>query len=413
MALDFTALDFETANGFRGSPCSVGLVRVRNGQPVERAYWLMRPPVGFDRFDARNVGIHGITAAQVAGAPRFADVFGDMADFIGSDPLVAHNAGFDIGVIESALEVSGRDIPRFDYACSLVMARRTYDLPSYALPVAAMEAGHPLENHHDALADAEACAWIMIDVVERRRAARQPADLQMAGLQLADPQLTDRPLLERPDAGAHFATEGESTPPVTTGSAGTASRTLTMRSSTGLLEAGLAEFLALDGVRLRQLEARRAGTSPESRATRQARGLGPVFDSTVVLPHAERMPDLMHWPDEGINPEPAADADPAHPLYGHTVVFTGNLGMPRQEAKNRAAAWGARTGSRVNAQTTMLVVGDGFRSEDLGAATRGGAIGHRKTRDALARRQQGQHVELVSEPEFLQMLDGNWPDAAV
>ena len=408
MALDFTALDFETANGFRGSPCSVGLVRVRDGQPVERAYWLMRPPAGFDRFDARNVGIHGITAAQVAGAPRFAEVFGDMADFIGSDPLVAHNAGFDLGVIESALEVSGRDIPRFDYACSLVMARRTYELPSYALPVAAVEAGHPLENHHDALADAEACAWIMIDVLERRTAARQPAARQAAGQQTVDGLVVERQTLSpAPAVAARIEDGGESR------SWGTTGPNRATQSSAGLLEAGLAEILALDGVRLRQLEARRAGTKPESRATRQARGLGPVFDSTVVLPHAERMPDLMHWPDEGINPEPAADADPAHPLYGHTVVFTGNLGMPRQEAKNRAAAWGARTGSRVNAQTTILVVGDGFRAEDLGAATRGGAIGHRKTRDALARRQQGQHVELVSEPEFLQMLDGNWPDAAV
>ncbi|GAA1118640.1 exonuclease domain-containing protein [Citricoccus alkalitolerans] len=411
MALDFTALDFETANGFRGSPCSVGLVRVRNGQPVERAYWLMRPPAGFDRFDARNVGIHGITAAHVASAPRFAEVFGDMADFIGSDPLVAHNAGFDLGVIESALEVSGRDIPRFDYACSLVMARRTYELPSYALPVAAVEAGHPLANHHDALADAEACAWIMIDVLERRTADRQRPG-QQAGQQRVGGLLVERHVSSPdPVVAERIAGGGESRPLGTTGT-NRAVQSST-GASTGLLEAGLAEILALDGVRLRQLEARRAGTKPESRATRQARGLGPVFDSTVVLPHAERMPDLMHWPDEGINPEPAADADPAHPLYGHTVVFTGNLGMPRQEAKTRAAAWGARTGSRVNAQTTILVVGDGFRVEDLGTATRGGAIGHRKTRDALARRQQGQQVELVSEPEFLQMLDGNWPDAAV
>lgn len=352
MALDFTALDFETANGFRGSPCSVGLVRVRNGQPVERVHWLMRPPAGFDRFDPRNVGIHGITAEQVAGAPRFAELFGDLADFIGSDPLVAHNAGFDVGVIESALEVSGRDIPRLDYACSLVMARRAYDLPSYALPMAAAEAGHPLLNHHDALADAEACAWIMIDVAERRAAG------------------------------------------------------------TAVLETGLSGLLALDGIRLRQLESRRAGTGAESRATRQARGLGSVFDATVELPHVALLPDLMHWPDEGTNPEPAADADPAHPLYGQTVVFTGNLGMPRQEAKNRAAAWGARPASRVNAQTSMLVVGDGFHAEDLNSAVRGGATRHRKTRDALARRQQGQHVELVSEPEFLQMLDDNWPAAA-
>ena len=56
----FTAIDFETANGFRGSPCSVGVVRVRAGAMVERASWMMRPPLGFDRFDPRNVRIHGI-----------------------------------------------------------------------------------------------------------------------------------------------------------------------------------------------------------------------------------------------------------------------------------------------------------------------------------------------------------------
>jgi DNA polymerase III subunit epsilon len=389
MALDFTALDFETANGFRGSPCSVGLVRVRNGQPVERAYWLMRPPSGFDRFDARNVRIHGITAEQVAGAPRFAEVFGDMADFIGSDPLVAHNAGFDLGVIESALEVSGRDIPQLDYACSLVMARRTYDLPSYALPVAAEEAGHPLANHHDALADAEACAWIMIDV-----AARQVNRRNLAGTPAAPATVAE-------GASASFL---PATPSSVLSAPGP--------HAVGVMEAGLADILAFDGVRMRQLDPRRAGEGPESRATRQARALGPVFDAGVELPHTARMPDLMHWPDEGTNPAPSPDADPANPLYGHTVVFTGNLGMPRQEAKNRAAAWGAQPASRVNAQTTMLVVGDGFRAADLATSTRGGATGHRKTRDALARRAQGQHVELVSEPEFLQMLDGNWPDTA-
>jgi hypothetical protein len=32
--LDFTAIDFETANSYRGSPCAVGVIRYRNGQPV-------------------------------------------------------------------------------------------------------------------------------------------------------------------------------------------------------------------------------------------------------------------------------------------------------------------------------------------------------------------------------------------
>lgn len=374
--LDFTALDFETANGFRGSACSVGVVRVRDGRPVERAYWLMRPPAGFDRFDPRNVRIHGITADQVAGAPRFGEVFADLAGFIGDDPVVAHNAGFDIGVIESALEVSGMDIPQLDYACSLTMARRTYDLPSYALPVAAREAGYELRHHHDALADAEACARIMIDVVSRRTA--RPA------------------LLPGPPAGP--TEPGGAVAPAV--------------APTAVLERGLAHVLAADGVRLRRLEARRAGEGPESRATRQARGMGPVFDAAAVPSRSIAMPDLLHWPDEGTNAAPAADADPAHPLFGHTVVFTGNLGMPRQEAKNRAAECGAQPASRINGHTTMLVVGDGFRPGDLAEGTGAGALAHRKTRDALARRARGQHVELVSEPEFLQMLDGNWPETA-
>ncbi|HEY8295919.1 MAG TPA: exonuclease, partial [Micrococcaceae bacterium] len=46
MGLEFTAIDFETANGFRGSPCAVGLSKVREGRIVDEAFWLMRPPAG-------------------------------------------------------------------------------------------------------------------------------------------------------------------------------------------------------------------------------------------------------------------------------------------------------------------------------------------------------------------------------
>jgi len=62
--LDFTAIDFETANGFRGSPCAVGLSKVRGGVVVEEASWLMRPPENHDRFDYHNVRIHDIRPAR-------------------------------------------------------------------------------------------------------------------------------------------------------------------------------------------------------------------------------------------------------------------------------------------------------------------------------------------------------------
>lgn len=356
--LDFTAIDFETANGFRGSACAVGVVRVRDGRAVETASWLIRPPAGFDRFDPRNVRIHGIRAEQVAAAPRFGDMFAELAGFVGDDVLVAHNAAFDLGVIESGLEVSGRDVPTLDYACTLMLSRRVYDLPSYALPSAAREAGFVPGRHHDALADAEACAAIMVDLARR---------VCMSG------------------------------------------------------EASVDAVLASQGLRRSRLEGRPAGVGPESRATRQARTMAGLFDATVPLADERALPDLMRWPDEGVNPEPTADADPGHPLYGQTVVFTGGIGMSRQEAKNRAAERGASTANRVNARTTMLVVGDGFSAADLLAAADehsapaagqdrvSSALGHRKTREALTRRAKGQSIVLVSEGEFLQMVDGNWP----
>ncbi|MGN6441806.1 MAG: exonuclease domain-containing protein [Arthrobacter sp.] len=170
MGLDFTAIDFETANGFRGSPCSVGLTKVRGGRIVEEASWLMRPPSGYDHFDHHNVRIHGITPADVVGMPRFGELFPEIGAFIGDDVLAAHNAAFDLGVIRSALEVSGLPGPAYDYVCTVMLSRRCYSLVSNSLPFAAEEAGVPLVNHHDATEDARACAGILIDIAARNGA---------------------------------------------------------------------------------------------------------------------------------------------------------------------------------------------------------------------------------------------------
>ena len=48
MRLDFTAIDFETANSNSASACSVGLVKVRDGVVVDETGWLIRPPAGYD-----------------------------------------------------------------------------------------------------------------------------------------------------------------------------------------------------------------------------------------------------------------------------------------------------------------------------------------------------------------------------
>ena len=184
MDLDFTAIDFETANGFRGSPCAVGLTKVRGGRVVEEASWLMRPPANHDHFEYHNVRIHGIRSEDVAGLPRFGELFPEIGAFIGGDILAAHNAAFDLGVIRSGLEVSGLPGPAYEYVCTVMLSRRCYSLVSNSLPFAAEEAGVPLVNHHDAAEDARACAGILIDIAARNN-ANSIAELYLSlGLEL-------------------------------------------------------------------------------------------------------------------------------------------------------------------------------------------------------------------------------------
>ena len=170
MPLNFVAVDFETANASNASACSVGVAVVDDGELVERAGWLIRPPFGHDLFSEWNVRIHGITPAHVDGARGWADQLDDLLALVGDRPVVAHNARFDVGVIRAACAATGARTPTLDYFCSLAIARRTYVLDSYRLPVVAMAAGFTDFPHHDAVADAEACARIVLHAARRHGA---------------------------------------------------------------------------------------------------------------------------------------------------------------------------------------------------------------------------------------------------
>lgn len=167
MSLNFTAIDFETANSKSASACAVGLVRVRNGRVDAREAWLIRPPAPFDTFLEWNIRVHGITPDMVIDAVGWADQFAQMHEFIGDDVLVAHNASFDMGVIKGACAATALETPEYRYLCSVQVARKTYTLDSYRLPSAAAAAGFTDFQHHDALADAEACAAIIVDAAQR------------------------------------------------------------------------------------------------------------------------------------------------------------------------------------------------------------------------------------------------------
>ncbi|THV43013.1 3'-5' exonuclease [Glycomyces buryatensis] len=159
----WVALDFETANGSRASACSVALVRVEGGVVADSFSTFIRPPAEHGYFAPRNTQIHGIRSADVVHAPRWPQVWKEMHDFIAGAPVVAHNAAFDLSVIRAANDATGIPWPVLRYACTVVLAKRTWqDLPNYRLPRVALAAGIDFSDHHRAEADALAAAQILL-----------------------------------------------------------------------------------------------------------------------------------------------------------------------------------------------------------------------------------------------------------
>ena len=161
---NFAAIDFETANEQRTSVCSVGVVIVRDGEIVDTYYSLIRPEPEY--YTYWNTRVHGLTLADTACAPVFPTVWQEIAPRIEGLTLVAHNKAFDESCLKAVFRTYGMDYPDYDFRCTLQASRRAIKgLPDYQLHTVAAWCGYRLEQHHHALADAEACAWIARQVI--------------------------------------------------------------------------------------------------------------------------------------------------------------------------------------------------------------------------------------------------------
>lgn len=162
---DFVAIDFETANQYRHSICSIGIVVVRGGEIVERMSRLVRPAPNF--YTPWTTEVHGLTQEDTDTAPPFPVVWEEIDLYIGDLPLIAHNKSFDESCLKSTFAHYQMPYPHYPFYCTLISSRRYFQedrLPSHTLPVVARHCGYCLEYHHDALADAEACAYIALSI---------------------------------------------------------------------------------------------------------------------------------------------------------------------------------------------------------------------------------------------------------
>lgn len=164
MLRDFAAIDFETANQQLSSVCSVGIVVVRNGRIVDRFYRLIQPEPNYYCYG--NSNIHGLTAKDIDNAKVFSEVWTEIEALIENFPLVAHNKGFDESCLKAVFKTYQMDYPDYVFHCTLAASRRQLKhLPNHQLHTVAEDCGYILTNHHNALADAEACAEIALQLL--------------------------------------------------------------------------------------------------------------------------------------------------------------------------------------------------------------------------------------------------------
>lgn len=167
--MDFTAIDFETATRSYNSACSVAVVEVRGGVAVDSYYTLIRPP-GL-RFSADNIDIHGITPEMVEGERDFPKIWPELEPYLRGKIVIAHNAPFDMGVLQASLAANRLTPPPFYQCCTVQIARRAWpELPNHKLNTVGGFLGIAF-HHHDALEDAKVCAAILLAAARERGAA--------------------------------------------------------------------------------------------------------------------------------------------------------------------------------------------------------------------------------------------------
>ena len=161
--LNFAAIDFETANNERSSVCSVGIVVVRDGKIVDKFCSLIKPEPEY--YNCWCSQVHGLSLDDTMEAPVFPDVWAQIEPMIEGLPLVAHNKAFDESCLKAVFRVYQMDYPDYEFHCTCIASRKVWPEGPHNLDIIAARCGYDLENHHHALADAEACAAIALQIL--------------------------------------------------------------------------------------------------------------------------------------------------------------------------------------------------------------------------------------------------------
>ena len=156
----FAVVDVETT-GLSASSHRILEIAVVTTDPIGRVLdtWATRlnpeGPVGATH-------IHGITARDVANAPRFCDVVDELNARLRGAAVAAHNARFDLAFLRAEYARAGWRMPFLPSLCTLeASSHHLPHLPRRRLPDVCQAIGLPPHRAHSALHDATATAALL------------------------------------------------------------------------------------------------------------------------------------------------------------------------------------------------------------------------------------------------------------
>jgi DNA polymerase III epsilon subunit family exonuclease len=165
--LEFVVLDVEAAQE-RKMPArivEIGAYRVRAGEVLDEFETLVNPETNMPKFLAN---LTGISDEMLMSAPKFGEVARAFLNFIGDSVLVAHNANFDLPLLNREI---GRVFPghrlRNAHLCTVDLARRLVpQLESHRLDSVAAYFQVAIPRRHRAADDALATARIFLKLLD-------------------------------------------------------------------------------------------------------------------------------------------------------------------------------------------------------------------------------------------------------
>jgi len=168
VVLDTETTGLSAKNGDR--LVEIGCIELINHLPSGEVYHqYVNPGVPMPR-EAQEV--HGLGDDFLSDKPGFLEIVDAFLGFVGSAPLIIHNASFDMGFINSELDRIKRDpLPNSQAIDTVLIARRKY--PGSPASLDALCRRFDIDNTartlHGALLDAELLAEVYLELIGGRQ----------------------------------------------------------------------------------------------------------------------------------------------------------------------------------------------------------------------------------------------------